>query len=192
LTESATATGISISPWKRLAVRSLLGGAACGVVLALILIAFFLYQERPKPWDSRALRTVHAKAEPIDQLDATFKTVGTGIFFTVDVENTTGMDISLPQTLTVMGKTRDSHALHGSFLKLNRDYFIPAKHIETISLDADQLCAADTEPQKCFDSYFRDDEEIIVFDNQNRYELRISMPSLSLPPDGTKRLGFPK
>lgn len=188
----ATATGISTFSWKRLAVRSLLGGAACGVVLALILIAFFLYQERPKSWDSRALRTVHVKAEPIDQLDEKLKAVGTGIFFTVDVENATDTDISLPQTLTVMGKSRDSHALHGSFLKLNRDYFIPAKHIETLSLDADQLCSTDTEPQKCFDSYFKDDEEIVVFDNQNRYELRISMPSLTVPPGGTKRLALPK
>lgn len=189
MTENATTK--AMSPWKRLAVRALLGGAACGVVLGLILIAFFLYQERPKQWDSRSLRAAHVKAEPIDQLDEKFNVVGTGIFFTVDVENTTGADISLPQTLTVMGKTRDSHALHASFLKLNRDYFIPAKHIETISLEATQLCAAGYSAQKCFDNYFKNDEEIVVFDNLNRYELRISMPSLTVPPGPIQRLALP-
>ena len=188
----ATTAVVSTFSWKQLAVRSLLGGAACGVVVALALISFFLYQERPKAWDARALRAVHVKALPIDQLDEKFNVVGSGIFFEVDVENTTATDVSLPQTLTVMGKAKDSHALHGSFLKLNGDYFIPAKQVVTVTLDADQICAAHYDPQKCFDDTFKNDEGIVVFDTQDRDELQIPMPSLTVMPGPPHTLALPQ
>jgi hypothetical protein len=177
--------------WKRLIVRALFGGAACGFAAAVVLIAFFLYQERPQAWNADALRVVRSKAEPIDQLDDKFEVVGTGVFFTVDVENTTGRDVSLPQSLTVMGKTRGSHALHRSFLGLPRDYFIPARHVETITLDAARLCAVNYNSKSCFDSYFKDDEEIVEFDNLDRYELRIPVTGLTLSPDGSLKLSPP-
>ena len=80
-----------------------------------------------------------------------------------------------------MGKTKASHALHGSFLKLAREYFLPAKHVTTIRLDVDDLCAANEPPQSCFDRYFKEDDEIVIFDEAPKYEILISVHSLTLP-----------
>jgi hypothetical protein len=168
--------------WKRVIVRSLVGGAACGMTIAVVLIAFYFYQVRSKGWNSRALRTVSVKAEPIDQLNEQFNPICSGIIFTVDVENTTNADLPIPQHVMIMGKTRGSNAIHGTFLKLNRSYFIPAKAVETITLESDQLCAANFDPQSCFDSYFKNDQEIVLFENLNRNEVRIPIPThVTLP-----------
>jgi len=160
----------------------LIGGAACGLTIAVVLIAFYFFQVRSTGWNSKALRTVRVKAEPIDQLNEQFNPICSGIIFTVDVENTTSVDLPIPQSVMVMGKTRGSNAIHGTFLKLNRSYFIPAKQVETITLDSDQLCAANYDPQSCFDSYFKDDQEIVLFENMNRNEVRIPVPTLVTVP----------
>jgi len=72
-------------------------------------------------------------------MDEKLHEIGTGIFFTSDVENTTEQDVTLPQDVIVMQQTKSSHALHNSFLKLDRDYFIPAHHTVSISLSRDDL-----------------------------------------------------
>lgn len=168
--------------WQRVIVRSLVGGAACGATIAVVLIAFYFYQVRSKGWNSRALRTVRVKAEPIDQLNEQFNPMCSGIIFTVDIENTTNVDLPIPQHVMVMGRTRGSNAIHGTFLKLKRSYFIPAKQVETITLESDQLCAANFDPQTCFDGYFKDDQEIVLFENLNRNEVQIPIPTLVTMP----------
>jgi hypothetical protein len=46
-----------------------IGGTACGLVLAMVLIVAYFYNERPKKWDARALHTVRAVAGPLNRLD---------------------------------------------------------------------------------------------------------------------------
>ena len=150
-------------------------------MLVFALIAVYVHRQRPKSWNPRALRTLQAKAQPVTRENEKLEEESSGIIFTVDVENATSSDITLPQTLTVMQKTRDSEALHGSFLKFDDDYFIPARHVVTITISADNLCTADFEPQGCYDQTFKGDSEIIVFDNSEKYELRIPIPALTLP-----------
>src|ERR1041385_7238416 len=164
-----------------LAIRSLAWGAGCGVVLAVVVGAILFYQQRPKGWDVQALRVKHAKADSLDRLNEKFDEVSSGITFSVDVENTTAADVTLPPTLTTMGQRRGSHSLHGSFLKLRGDYFLPARHVTTISLESADLCGANDPPQQCFDSYFQDDETLVIFDESHKYEILIPVPSLTLP-----------
>ena len=121
-----------------------------------------------------------AKAEGLSRLNDKFDEVSSGITFSVDVENTTAADVTIPRTLTTMSQTRGSHSLHGSFLKLGADYFLPARHVTTISLDSDDLCAANYPPQQCFDSYFKDDEDLVIFDESHKYEILIPVPTLTL------------
>ena len=168
--------------WVRFVLRSAVGGAACGLAFAAMLAVFLIYSDRPASWNRDALRVIQTQAQPLSRLDDKFSELSSGFVFTVDVENTTKRDITLPQALTVMGQSRGSRALHGSFLKLDRDYFLPARHVVSLSLESDQLCAAKYDPKKCFDSYFKDDDEIVIFDNSAKYELHIPIPSLTLSP----------
>jgi hypothetical protein len=164
-----------------------IAAAAAGITLALCVATagVFWYVARPKPqkpWNTQALRVTEVKAEPISRLDEKFRETSSGVFFTVDIENTTGSDLALPRTLTAMQEKKPSHAVHESFLKLDKDYFLPANHVAVISLSADDLCAANFDPQKCFDNYFKEEQTIILFDSENRYELRIPIPALTIPP----------
>jgi hypothetical protein len=123
----------------------------------------------------------NAKAEGLSRLNDKFDEIGSGVTFSVDVENTTAADATLPRTLATMSQTRGSHSLHGSFLKLASDYFLPSRHVTTISLDSDDLCAANYPPQQCFDSYFKDNENLVIFDEAHKYEILIPVPALTLP-----------
>jgi hypothetical protein len=173
---------------KRLLIRFFAWGAGCGLILGVVIVASLFYEQRPKAWDTHALRVKYAKAEGLSRLNEKFDEVSSGITFSVDVENTTAADVTLPRTLTTMGQTRGSHSLHGSFLKLGGDYFLPARHVTTISLGSDDLCAANHPPQQCFDSYFKDDENLVIFDESHKYEILIPVPTLTLPHGQTRRL----
>jgi hypothetical protein len=83
-----------------------------------------------------------------------------------------------------MQAAKRTGALHGSFLKPDKDYFIPAHHITSINLDnaAENLCGGDTAVETtCFNNYFADDAEIVVFDDAQKYEIHIPIPALTLP-----------
>jgi len=84
-----------------------------------------------------------------------------------------------------MQATKQTGALHGSLLKLTKDRFIPAHHVATIWLENSELCAAKVkdpgavtllEGQDCFDRYFQEDSEIILFDEKSKFEIRIPIP----------------
>jgi hypothetical protein len=51
-------------------------------------------------------------------------------------------------------------------------------------LDADDICAANYPPKECFNSYFKDDENLVLFDEAHKYEIVIPVPTLSLLPAG--------
>lgn len=163
-----------------------IAAAAAGIVFALCIVggAVLWYASRPKPpklWNTNALRVMATKAVPFDQLGADLKQTGSGIAFTFDVENTTALDLMLPQDIIVMQESKSSHALHGSFLKLDHDYFIPAHHAMTVSLGNSNLCAPNFDPSGCFHAYFEEDQAIVLFDQQNRHEIHIQMPALTIP-----------
>ena len=174
-----------ISLARRMFIRSLAWGSGCGLVLVVALTSVLFYGHRPKTWDPHALRTKHVKAQGLSRLDDNLEAVSSGVDFSADIENTTGADVTLPRTLAVMGRTRESRALHGSFLRLRRDYFLAARHITTVSLEVDDLCAANDPPQSCFDRYFKDDDDIVVFDESHKYELHIPVPTFT-PPGNAK------
>lgn len=160
--------------------RSVVGGSSCGIVLVLSLAGLYFYSQQPKGWNKKALRAGHVKAEPITRLNEQFKDVGLGATFTADLENTTSADITVPQSVTVMQEDKHSHALHQSFLKLDRDVFIPSRHIVTISLTASDICSPKNDPQGCFKSYFEDDDQIVLLDEVAKYEIRLPIPALTV------------
>jgi len=179
--------------WKRLVIRSLLGGTTCGVVLVLALGCLYFYAQRPKPWNQKALRAAQVKAHPLydfvqknDKLEAG----SYGFSLTVNLENATNRDITIPESVTVMQEAKDSHALHDSRLRLRGDSFIPAGHTVTLSIETGtDLCAPNEDEKDCFKSYFQEDDSIVLFDNPAKYEIRIPVPTLtplfSAPPKPT-------
>ena len=173
------------SPFKRSTIRALTWGAGCGLVLSLVLLSVYFYTQRPKGWDTQALRVKNTKAEALFRMDERLQETSSGVIFTVDLENATAADITLPSTLTIMQARKGSGALHGSLLKLDREHFIPAHHVVSITLENDDLCAAKADPQSCYDSYFKDEGEIVIFEKTHRYEVHISVPALTPPRNET-------
>jgi hypothetical protein len=174
-----------VSPWKRLIIGALAWGVGCGLAISLVLLSVNSYTQRPKGWDTRPLRVKNVKAEGLFLMDEKLAEKSTGTMFTVDLENTTGADITLPQTLTVMQATKATGVLHGSLLKLDKEYFLPAYHVVSITLDNDDLCAAKADPQTCFNSYFKDEAQIVIFDETRKYEIRIPIPAFTPPKSGS-------
>jgi hypothetical protein len=82
---------------------------------------------------------------------------------------------------------KSTGALHGSQLKLDREYFLPAHHVVSVSLDNDNLCVAKLDPQNCFDAYFKKDSEIVIFDETSKYEIHIPIPTFTPPKNGAMR-----
>lgn len=76
----------------------------------LVLLCVYFYTQRPKGSDTRALRVKNAKAEALSLMDEQLAEKSIGTIFTVDLENTTGADITLPQTLRVMQATKGTGA----------------------------------------------------------------------------------
>lgn len=89
------------SPWKRIVVRDVVGGAAAGMVLLIGVISLYLYSERPKKWNKGAIRSVSVEALPMDRLDNHWNEESSGINFTVALENTTTEDVTIPSSVTL-------------------------------------------------------------------------------------------
>jgi hypothetical protein len=171
----------SFAPWKRLIIRAFAWGVGFGLALLLVLLSVYSYTQRPKQWDTHGLRVKNAEARSLTRLSDKLEEVSVGTIFNVDLENTTGADITLPQTVRVMQATKQTGALHGSLLKLDNDYFIPAHHVVTVSLANDDLCPAKTDGKECLDRYFQEAAEIILFDEAPKYEIHIPIPSYTAP-----------
>lgn len=171
-------------------VRAFAWGAGFGLAVALVLVFIYYAAQRPKRWDVGALRVNSVKAEGVDLLDDNFDEKSVGTFFTVDLQNTTSEDITLPESVRVMQEAGDTGTLHGSLLKVGKDYFIPAHHVAAITLENHDLCAAHVEPRVCFDNYFGDQKAIVIFDEMHKFEIRIPMPKFS-PPNGQSGPGVP-
>ena len=63
----------------------------------------------------------------------------------------------------------------------DKEYFVPAHHVVTITLENVELCAAKVEPQTCFNNYFKDQSQIYIFDDIHKYEARIPIPAFTAP-----------
>jgi hypothetical protein len=109
------------------------------------------------------------------------ETLNSGVSFSVDLQNTTDADVTIPKNLVIMQATRGTHTLHDSLLLLESDYFIPAGHTVLITLKNDGFCAAHEEPHQCFDDNFKDDEEIVLFDQSRKFEIHITIPPIRIP-----------
>ena len=156
--------------------------------MALAICALYFYTQRPKEWDKKSVRTANVKAQPISRLNDKFQDIGSGITFTVDLENTTNNDITIQQGVNVLQEQRGSHALHGSFVKLDHDVFLPSHHVVSLFLGSSDLCAAKYDPKECFNSYFQDYDNIVLLDNIQKLEIRIPIPKLTIPSGQTVEL----
>jgi len=160
------------------------------VVVSLAFGGVYFYTRHPEGWDKKAVRPAAVNAVPLSRLNDKFEEVGTGVAFTIDLENTRSQDITVSQSVIIMQEDKASYALHGSFLKLDRDVFIPSRHTVRMFLDASDLCVAKYDPQTCFNTYFQNDSYIVLLDNSLKYEIRIPMPKLTIPSE--QRVELPK
>lgn len=193
---STTQPSQPIATWKRIAIRAVAGGVGLGLVLVVAAVVIIYFSNRPREWNEHALRVVHAEAVPSDRLNDKLEQVSSGVTFDVDIQNTTGSDITIAGTLDVLSETKTTHALRGTFLKLRRDYFLPARNTVSISLDNEDMCTANYDPRQCYDSYFKDADALVLFDQVNRYKVSIPIPPLNYEPSrhaagGSKFGGIP-
>ncbi len=172
----------AIALWKRIAIQAAIGGAAFGAVVVIGTAIAAYVANRPKEWDDRSLKVVHSEGHPFSKMNGEMKEESSGIDFEVDIQNTTGTDITITQDLSVMSQTRSTHALKDTFLKLPRAYFIPARHTVSVSMGSTEICAANYDPRKCYDSYFQDEDALVIFDQGSRLKINIPMPQLIYEP----------
>jgi hypothetical protein len=131
--------------------------------------------------DDKPSRPNASAAQPLN-----FTETGSGVSFSVDLQNTTGADVTIPKTVIIMQAARGTHTLHSSLLWLAGDYFIPAGHSVSATLENSGFCQANEGPQQCFDDHFKADDEIVIFDQSPKYEIHISIPPIRIPKNLTK------
>src|SRR5205085_5879047 len=141
-------------------------GIGCGIGLGLVASFFIYFQTRPKRWQTDVLEVKHVKAEGIDQMDENLKVKSVGVTFDAELENNSGHDITLYKDTRVMQENKEGASLHGSFLALDKDYFLPAGHTTRVSLDNSDLCAASEPEENCFKTYFGDQSKVLLFDEK--------------------------
>src|SRR5260221_5556607 len=107
----APEAGKAIALWKSITIRAAIGGAAFGVIVVIGTAVAVYVANRPKEWNDRALKAVHSEGRPFTKWGREMKEESTGIDFEVDIQNTTGTDITLAQDLSGMSQTRSTHAL---------------------------------------------------------------------------------
>ncbi len=161
---------------RTLVVATSIGGATIGV---LLLSSFYPYLFARKTWDADALRVTKVTAEGVTKLGENGVEVSTGVTFSVDIENTTERDVTLPQGTLINEQRRQSRALHGSSLKLTEDALLPRHRNTRVFLDADALCAPNYPAHVCFEDHFKDDDNVVLFDQRNAYTVVIPIPTRS-------------
>ena len=179
----------TISPrLKSIVIRTLVWGFGFGVGVGLVVLAVMFYLERPKGWDTKSIRASNVKAETLSKLDdhdpfaaiaVPTDFVSTGNIFSADLQNATGKDITLPASVTIMQTAKETGALHSSLLRLSRNYFLPAHHTVTITLENDDECLSTVKVEDCYNGYFKDESNIVLFDQTQKYEIRIPIPPLT-------------
>ena len=93
-------------------------------------------------------------AQPIQLQASDIEEQHSGVSFSVDLQNTTSADVTIPKTVIIMQATRGTHTLHSSLLWLAGDYFIPAGHSVSAILENSGFCQAGEDPHQCFDDHF--------------------------------------
>jgi hypothetical protein len=164
--------------WKRVFVRAAIGGSALAIVLLAGMATITWYVNRPKEWNAYALKAVRAHVSPSVQLNEKLDEVSSGINIDADIQNTRS-DIRLPADLKVQSVTKNTNALQMTHLNLRREYFIPAQHTVTVTVDSADLCAANQKPRDCFNTYFGDASALVIFDERSRYKIEIPIPAFT-------------
>jgi hypothetical protein len=181
-----------ISGWKNLAIRSFFGGAGIGVALVILAGTFIWYHnrpERPKPWNTSALK---AQWDTMEFTTGAAKDVeGYPVDFYYNVKNNTDRNYPLTgPTLTVMAVLTDGNALSKEFghyqlgsATVDGLAFIPPNGTARIAVHIsyrypDEFSQADKKNvDKIVASLNRRLKELngfVVFDEENHY--RVDLP----------------
>lgn len=141
--------------WKRIILRSAAAGAALGMVVLLGTLTIVFYSNRPKPWDESSLTAAHVVARTVHLYEKNRDTnaveeSGISFSFTMALRNATSDDITLrPAGLKILSQAKGTHALRDTFLQLNREHFIPARHTVEVSIRSSSLCNPDADDLQC-------------------------------------------
>ncbi len=118
----------SMTSLKKLTVISMSFGVGFAITIALVLGAFFWYQNKPKPpkpWDENAITATY------DSVDTEGK--NNTIFFSYTLENNTNLDYSIDglSNMVLLAKLKKQDSLSGrrndEWLKPDPSIFIPSK-----------------------------------------------------------------
>jgi hypothetical protein len=182
----------AMSGWKKLAIRSFFGGIGVALALSIIFGSLIWYRnrpERPKPWDTGALK---AQWDTMEFTTGASKDVdGYPVVFYYNVRNNTDKNYQFSgASLTVMAVLTDGNALSKEFghyqfgdATVDGPAFIPPNGTARIGVHVsylypDEFTKADKkEADKIIASLSNRLKELsgfVVFDEQNHY--RIDLP----------------
>jgi hypothetical protein len=150
---------------------------------------FIYIADRPKGRDKKALVLDHVVANAIS---GPFTAANPGnstpsLPFEVDVlvyaslENRTDHDITLPADITAMVESKENKALYSIASQSDKDSsFLPAHHIAQYRIALLNLCPSQTKAdapavKQCFEERLKS-RDLILFDKEGIYEIRIPLP----------------
>lgn len=164
--------------WKRWLFKSMGFGAGLGAVLAAVAGLGMWYSSRPKPpkpWNKSAIR-----ASFVD-FGGSLQDNALSVTFTYSIENTTDYDYQLPTSQKIMALQRNN-----VLNEIGQDWkpielFVPAHHKVQLKFGVPIGGATDSIKAKedhkwllkQLLSYLKDTAGFVVFDEINRYEIKL-------------------
>jgi hypothetical protein len=182
--ESTTAS----SPWKQTFFRAAGWGFGFGAGIVIVGGICLWLWNRPKGWDTGALRARNIKAEGIAHAkphDNVLDLDAIGTAFTFDLENTTREDVTLSPGVRIMLSDKETKALSDSTLVVTKDYFLPSKQSVSVTIQNSSECNESMKTTDCFDAIFKGSNEIVIFDENAKREIRLKIPPLTPTKNGT-------
>jgi hypothetical protein len=176
---------MSITPidarWKTVIVRSLVWGVGCGLAIAGAFSLWLYLSQRPKQWDTKALVAGKVTLSPDWATLGAAKDNPTAdqnqhiLFFHADIKNATENEVSFKEPTRIFRTIKGSSTLQPlPVSNLDFDAVLPAGHTTVIPLYVGVTCLPPNVEQKdCIQHVLGDTEQVIVFDDRNKFEIHI-------------------
>jgi hypothetical protein len=167
---------------KLFAVQAVGWGFGWGLGMAAVILSVMYFTHRPKGRDKNAFIAQRVKVQGLYDIPKGVDSKHTTSFFiTVDLENRTGQDVTLPNDMTVMVLDKGTNALMTYDMTGPQAAFLPAHHVTGVTLNSGEFCPKDVDPRgssamdECFEKTLKH-FDLLLFDPAGNYEIKIPIP----------------
>jgi hypothetical protein len=180
-----TSSALRQKTWGKWFLIGMLGLVALAVIIAVVI------KSKTAAWDNKSLSVAWSQATEGSTMEKTGEVESNGLFLKYALQNNTGHDITIPESVTIMTRLTKGGVLDSSSAKLNATTFVPAHDSALCMIYMEGVCdqrdfvtnkiVKTMNPQACYDQVFADSDGLVLFDHSNRIKITLPKPSFVKP-----------